>query len=167
VKRKCQFSLPERPGDTCRKQNVYLQGRQESAVARAKSFLTDQQTAVLKMRNDGKSQAEIAKILGTSRANVSLLEGRARENIKRARETLRAWEELTAPVKLHFAGGTDILEVPKKVFDAIDENELKVRSDMLSLLVRMKAECSEKLDNRILREDLWVLVGPDGEVSFR
>ena len=136
-------------------------------VAAAKSFLTPQQVEVLRLRRDGKTQAEIAGLLGTSRANVSLLEGRARSNIERARETLRTWEGLDAPVRLHFHAGTDILDVPKRVFDAVDENKLKVRSDVLSLLARVKEECAAKLDNRILREDLWVLVGSDGEVSFR
>ena len=116
---------------------------------------------------EGKTQAEIAELFGTSRANVSLLEGRAKDNIERARETLRAWEEVSAPIKLRFPEGTDILEVPKKVFDATDEKEIKIKSDMLSLLALMKTDCSGKLNNRILREELWVLVSTDGEVSFR
>ena len=132
-----------------------------------RSFLTEQQVEVLRQRREGKTQAEIAELLGTSRANVSLLEGRAKDNIERARETLREWEEISAPVKLRFPEGTDILEVPKEVFDATDENEIKIKSDMLSLLARLKAECSGKLNNRILREELCVLVNSDGEVSFR
>jgi len=138
-----------------------------SFVPRGKSFLTKQQLTVLRMRKDGKTQAEISELLGTSRANVSLLEGRAKDNIERARETLNEWEEITAPIKLHFPEGTDILEVPKVVFDEIDENEIKVKSDMLSLLARLKAECPDKLNNRILRNELLVLISPDGEVSFR
>ena len=132
-----------------------------------RSFLTKQQVEVLRLRIEGKTQAEIAELIGTSRANVSLLEGRAKDNIERARETLGVWEELSAPVKRRFSEGTDILDVPKEVFNATDEKKIKIKSDMLSLLARLKAECSGKLNNRILREELWVLVSADGEVSFR
>lgn len=38
------------------------------------SFLTDTQIKVLKLRKKGLTQEEIAKMLGTSRANISMIE---------------------------------------------------------------------------------------------
>ncbi len=48
-----------------------------------KSFLTEQQIRVLQLRAKGLKQSEIAEILGTSRANVSILERRALRRLKR------------------------------------------------------------------------------------
>ena len=47
-----------------------------------KSFLTEQQIRILQLRAKGLKQSEIAELLGTSRANVSILEHRALEKIE-------------------------------------------------------------------------------------
>ena len=48
-------------------------------------MLTKKQIEILKLRSNGYSQADIAKKLGTSRANISAIEKSAWENVKRAR----------------------------------------------------------------------------------
>lgn len=91
-----------------------------------KSFLTEQQIRILRLRAKGLKQSEIAEILGTSRANVSILEHRAIEKIEKARNTLLIWEQINSKISLDVGEGEDIFEVPKKFFEKADEVGVKV-----------------------------------------
>jgi HTH-type transcriptional regulator, fmd operon transcriptional regulator len=48
----------------------------------------------MELRSRGFTQLETAKKLGTSRANVSMIECRAKKKLEKARETLRIFEAL-------------------------------------------------------------------------
>ena len=48
----------------------------------------------MELRARGFTQLETAKKLGTSRANVSMIECRAKKKLKKARETLRIYDIL-------------------------------------------------------------------------
>jgi Tfx family DNA-binding protein len=74
-----------------------------------KSFLTKRQVMVLRLRQSGLTQDEIARRIKTTRANVSLIEKRARENIDRSRETLKEWESIVSPVRVIIKKGTDVI----------------------------------------------------------
>ncbi|RLG55442.1 MAG: transcriptional regulator, partial [Candidatus Hydrothermarchaeota archaeon] len=63
------------------------------------SFLTEKQIKVLELRAKGYTQEQIAKILGTSRVNVTILEKKAKENVEKARKTIELFESLT-PIKV-------------------------------------------------------------------
>jgi len=56
---------------------------------RRAGLLTEEQLLVLGLRLEGMKQDEIARKLGTSRQNVSLIERRARDNIAKAASTLK------------------------------------------------------------------------------
>lgn len=88
-----------------------------------KSFLTEQQIRVLQLRAKGLKQSEIAEILGTSRANVSILERRALEKIEKARNTLLLWEQINSKISVEVKKGEDIFQVPEKLFKKADELE--------------------------------------------
>lgn len=59
-----------------------------------KSFLTDRQMQVLRLRAQGFSQQDVAKMIGTTRANISKLERRAYKNIMAARKTIHGWMKI-------------------------------------------------------------------------
>ena len=90
------------------------------------SILTHRQAQVLALREQDVPQAEIADALGTSRANVSSVEGSARDNIERSRETVAFAEALRAPVRVRVDAGTDLYDVPEAVYQACDEQGVKV-----------------------------------------
>ena len=92
----------------------------------SRSFLTDQQIKTLRLRARGMRQSEIAELLGTSRANVSILERRALEKIEKARNTLLIWEQINSKVSVEVIRGDDIFEVPQKLFKKADETGVKV-----------------------------------------
>ncbi len=92
----------------------------------SKSFLTDQQIKILRLRAMGLRQSEIAELLGTSRANVSILERRALEKIEKARNTLLLWEQINSKVSVEVRRGDDIFEIPERLFRKADEIGVKV-----------------------------------------
>ena len=57
-------------------------------------LFNQKQLKILKLRARGFTQIETAKELGTSRANVSMIEWRARKKLDKARETIQAYEAL-------------------------------------------------------------------------
>jgi len=91
-----------------------------------KSFLTEQQIKILRLRAKGLKQSEIAEMLGTSRANISILERRALEKIEKARNTLLLWEQINSRISLDVKAGEDIFTVPERLFRKADELGIKV-----------------------------------------
>ncbi len=70
------------------------------------SFLTEQQIRILRLRaQGGLKQSEIAELLGTSRANVSILERRALRKIEKARNTLLLWEQINSRLSVEVRKG--------------------------------------------------------------
>jgi len=91
-----------------------------------KSFLTEHQIKILRLRAKGLKQSEIAEMLGTSRANVSILERRALEKIEKAKNTLLIWEQINSKISLDVKAGEDIFTVPERLFRRADELGVKV-----------------------------------------
>ena len=91
-----------------------------------KSFLTEQQIKILRLRAKGLKQSEIAELLGTSRANVSILERRALEKVEKARNTILIWEQINSKVSIGVRKGEDIFKVPERLFERADKLGVKV-----------------------------------------
>lgn len=131
-----------------------------------KSFLTKRQVMVLRLRQAGMTQEEIARRIKTTRANVSLIEKRARENIDRSRETLKEWESIVSPVRVMIKKGTDVIKVPEVVFAEADKSGIHVKSNSLDLIARIKKEKGGIISNRTLTEDMEIDITDAGEVSI-
>jgi len=72
-------------------------------ISRIKGGLLKQkQWKILELRAKGFTQLETAKKLGTSRANVSMIEYRAKKKLERARETIQIYETLCASHRISF-----------------------------------------------------------------
>jgi Tfx family DNA-binding protein len=70
-------------------------------VPRRYGFLSELQFKVLQLRIEkGLSQAEVARTLGTTRENVTIIEKRAERNIRLAEETIQAYKLLLCVTKL-------------------------------------------------------------------
>lgn len=131
------------------------------------NVLTRRQAQVLALRERGISQAEIAENLGTSRANVSSIEGSARDNLEKARETVAFAEALRAPVRVHIPQGTDLYNVPQDVYDACDENGVKVTQSAPDLMKIISDAAGGAVDGRQVVTDIVVGVTSDGIVRVR
>jgi Tfx family DNA-binding protein len=91
-----------------------------------RSFLTEHQIRILMLRAKGLKQSEIAELLGTSSANVSILERRALEKVEKAKNTLLILEQINSKVSVEVKKGEDIFQVPEKLFKKADEAGIKV-----------------------------------------
>ncbi|MEM2286080.1 MAG: Tfx family DNA-binding protein, partial [Ignisphaera sp.] len=56
-------------------------------------LLTEKQYEVLKLRAEGKTQKEVAEIMGTTRENLSVIEKNALRKIRLAEETLKVYKD--------------------------------------------------------------------------
>lgn len=139
----------------------------EFGFAAERSALTRRQAEVLALREHGAAQADIAAYLGTSRANVSSVEGSARENVRKAHETVAFAEALRAPVRLTVEAGTDLYDVPRMVYSACDESGTKVNQTAPELMKLVSDEAGDAVQGREVRRDLTVGVSADGTVRVR
>ncbi|MDJ1432516.1 Tfx family DNA-binding protein [Halostagnicola sp. A-GB9-2] len=131
------------------------------------SILTHRQAQVLALRERDVSQADIADALGTSRANVSSIESSARENLNKARETVAFAEALRAPVRVRVPSGTDLYDVPQLVYDACDENGVKVDHTAPDLMKVVSDAAGPAVKGRKISTPLIVGVTSNGLVRVR
>ncbi len=131
------------------------------------NVLTRRQAQVLALREREIPQAEIAAALGTSRANVSSVEGSARDNLEKARETVAFAEALRAPVRIRIPAATDLYDVPGEVYDACDAAGVKVTQTAPDLMKAVSDAAGDAVVGRRIEEDLVVSVTTDGTVRVR
>lgn len=128
------------------------------------TFLTEAQAQVLELRVKGLTQAEIARKLRTSRANVCILERRARKNIARAECTLKLAAKLRAPVVLEVKQGNDILEVPNRLFKAADAAKIRVKLSTPDIIAKIREGARDKLHGRSATQSFDVVLTSEGEL---
>ena len=131
------------------------------------TILTRRQAEILVMREHDLTQATIANRLGTSRANVTSIEARARENVEKARETVTFVELLSAPIRVEIPADSDLYDVPDMVFDACDEAGVKVSHTAPDLMKLVSDEADDAIEGREVRERLFVNVTTEGTVRVR
>lgn len=131
------------------------------------SVLTQRQAEVLALRKRGASQSAIAERLGTSRANVAGIEASARENVRRARQTVAFVAALEAPVQVTIEPGTDVYDIPDRIYRAADAADVKVGLSAVGVIERLTTTARDALDNRRLTRPVHATVSAEGAVSFR
>ncbi|ASJ13352.1 Tfx family DNA-binding protein [Thermococcus thioreducens] len=122
----------------------------------SKSFLTEQQIRILRLRAKGLKQSEIAELLGTSRANISILERRALEKVEKARNTLLIWEQINSKISVEVRKGEDIFSVPERLFKKADELKIKVpysTAEIIAFLVE-----HAPIEDRIAKRDFTLFL---------
>ncbi|WP_297092950.1 Tfx family DNA-binding protein [Thermococcus sp.] len=121
-----------------------------------RSFLTEQQIRILRLRARGLKQSEIAEMLGTSRANISILERRALEKVEKARNTLLLWEQINSKISVEVRKGEDIFSVPERLFRKADELKIKVpysTAEIIAFLVE-----HAPVEDRLARRDFTLFL---------
>jgi len=135
------------------------------APSMGETFLTERQTEVLSARQGGAAQREIADRIDTSVANVSAIESTARENVGKARRTLTLARLLGAAVRFRVDSGTDLRELVDRVFDAGDENEIRIAYTDPELAAHLRTHLADRLADRELTEAVVVGIASDGDVA--
>jgi Tfx family DNA-binding protein len=132
----------------------------------AKSFLTCRQVQILRLRAQGFSQSDIARMMGTTRANISKLERRAHQNITAARKTIHEWMKIQAPIVSQIPAGTDVLQVPDMIFAEADRMGIHLPANSIDLIVKLKAKAPLLFMRPNLPKDVTVFIAVDGQVML-
>jgi Tfx family DNA-binding protein len=102
-------------------------------------LFNQKQLKILRLRARGFTQLEAAKELGTTRANISMIEWRARRKLDKARETIQAYEALQSSHKVSVGKSTKLAEVPLIVLHEGDRHHIHVRSDIIEIVRLVRA----------------------------
>ncbi len=130
------------------------------------SFLTEKQIKVLELRAKGYTQEQIAKILGTSRVNVTILEKKAKENVEKARKTIELFESLT-PIKVTIKKDANIFEIPQIIFSEADKHGIEVVYNSTSIIGMVRRSAGDKIfGNRVIR-DFEILILRSGKIIVK
>ena len=126
-------------------------------------ILTEKQYRILELRSKGYTQAQIAKILGTSRSNVSMLEKAALEKIRLAKETLKLYQELNSAAVVTVEPGTHLVDIPGIILRKADEVNVKLRANFTLIydMLRYKAGQRGKITDRKIK----ILIMRDGSID--
>ncbi|MCQ8902797.1 MAG: Tfx family DNA-binding protein [Methanothrix sp.] len=127
-------------------------------------FLTERQIQVLRLRRCGRSQEEVAAIIGTTRSNVSILERRAMQNIERALATLKQWKMIQAPVAVRIPEGTDLFSLPGIIFREADARGLKLPVNSIDILAELKEIAPNLTRRRVIERSVEIYVTEEGEI---
>lgn len=114
-------------------------------------FLSEKQSRVIFLRSCGFTQLEIAGDLKMSRASVSMIEGRARRQVLRARQTVQFFELVQKQHEVKVNPGTRLQQVPMIVLLEADKFGIHLRSNMVEIL-------------RIIKKSKTACIGSEGRL---
>ena len=122
---------------------------------------------MIRLRSTGLTQAQVAKRLRTTRENVTILEHRAHENLRAAKATLAAIEELAGSKELVIPSGVSIFEATSMILRRADVLRIKVKMNADSILAAMRARRKGRIRGHHLIATIRVKVEPDGSLKIR
>jgi len=130
------------------------------------TLLTPRQIQVLRMKKKGMTQADIARKMKTTRGNICIIESTALKNIEKAKNTLKFFRALEAPIWITVPAGTDIYEVPPMIIREADRKKIKVAIDSAMILVKLKTEALDRVQHRITLGEIDISVDEHGNVNI-
>ena len=122
---------------------------------------------MIRLRSTGLTQAQVAKRLRTTRENVTILEHRAHENLRAAKATLVAIEELAGSKELIIPSGVSIFEATSMILRRADILRIKVKMNADSLLAALRARRKGRIRGHHLIATIRVKIEPDGSLKIR
>jgi Tfx family DNA-binding protein len=132
---------------------------------RRTGLLTEEQLRVLGLRLEGLKQDEIARRLGTSRQNVSLIERRARGNLAKAESTLKAYRRLEIAAIVELKTGTHLVDVPRMLVDAADKVGVKIMVDFAIVYKELRSEAGDSIRGTRVVKPISLHILRDGKID--
>ena len=129
-------------------------------------FLTDKQIEILRLKKKGMSQADIARSMKTTRGNICIIENTALKNIEKAKNTIKFYRALEAPIWMTVPAGSDLYDIPEKLFKAADKKRIKIAIDSAMVIVKIKTEAQEKVHGRLTVDEIDISVDDYGNISI-
>ena len=135
-------------------------------VPRKYGLLSELQFKVLQLRIErGLSQAEIARILGTTRENVTIIEKRAERNVKLAEETIQAYKLLRCVTKVSIEVGTHLVEVPMIVMRAGDSFGVKLNVNFTRVYDEIRFKAGDCVSGSRVVKPFTISIFRDGNIE--
>jgi len=128
--------------------------------------LTKRQWQVIQLRAKGLTQAQVAKKLRTTRENVTILEHRAHYNVKAAKATLAALDQLAKSNEMIIPSGTSIFEATSMILLRGDILRIKLKRNADSLLALLRSKCKGKIRGHHLTSTISIRIQNDGNITI-
>jgi len=129
-------------------------------------LLTELQYRVLELRlRRGLSQAEAARVLGTSRENVAIAEKRALRNIELAERTISAYRYLLRVAEVVVEPGTHLVDIPSMVVKAGDTANVKVAANFTRIYDEVRFKARDCIEGRRVVRPIRIAVLRDGSIE--
>jgi Tfx family DNA-binding protein len=126
-------------------------------------FFTQQQLEILKLRNQGLTQKEIAERIGTTRENVSAIEKRIKRNIEKIKESLEILKNFGFLLEIKIEPGTHIIEVPKIIYKEADKLKVKVKGSFIQIYEDVRFKAKNKIKGSQVAKEIRILILPNGD----
>jgi len=135
-------------------------------LARKYGLLTELQYRVLELRlRRGLSQAEAARVLGTTRENVAIAERRALRNIELAERTISAYRYLLRAAEVLVEPGTHLVDIPSMVVKAGDTANVKVAANFTRIYDEVRFKARNCIEGRRVVRPIRIAVLRDGSIE--
>ena len=135
-------------------------------MARKYGLLTELQYRVLELRlRRGLSQAEAARVLGTTRENVAIAERRALRNIELAERTISAYRYLLRAAEVLVEPGTHLVDIPSMVVKAGDTANVKVAANFTRIYDEVRFKARNCIEGRRVVRPIRIAVLRDGSIE--
>lgn len=129
-------------------------------------MLTELQYRVLELRlRRGLSQAEAARVLGTSRENVAIAERRALRNIELAEMTISFYRYLLRVAEVVVEPGTHLVDIPSMVVKAGDAENVKVAANFTRIYDEVRFKARNCIEGRRVVRPTRIAVLRDGSIE--
>lgn len=129
--------------------------------------LTENQFAVLACRGRGLTQRETARELGTSRANVSMIELRARRKILLARDIIRAYQSTLAEHVVRIPKGTRFYDIPSTVLREGDRWGIHIQSNIVEIVRMVRQAKPNCMEEGKTTRPIFLVFNPSGKLALR
>jgi len=135
-------------------------------VLRKYGLLSELQFKVLQLRIEkGLSQAEVARMLGTTRENVTIVEKRAERNIRLAEETIQAYKLLLCATKVNVEAGTSLIDVPGIVVKAGDSIGVKLKVNFTRIYDEIRFKAGDCVSGSRVVKPFTIAIFRDGNIE--
>jgi len=135
-------------------------------VPKKYGLLSELQFKVLQLRIEkGLSQAEVARMLGTTRENITIVERRAERNIRLAEETIQAYKLLLCATKVNVEAGTSLIDVPGIVVKAGDSIGVKLNVNFTRIYDEIRFKAGDCVSGSRVVKPFTIAIFRDGNIE--
>jgi len=110
-------------------------------------------------------QREVAGVLGTTRENITIIEKRARRNIRLAEETLQTYRLLLSVAKIKIEAGTHLIDVPGIVVKSGNGIGMKLKVNFTRMYDEISFKARDCISGSRVAKPFTIAIFKDGSIE--